>query len=335
MKESLMAALLALALLFGIPWLTAKEVSAEDGTTPAPTEQTDSTDTVQGEKDSAIRLKVWNGTEVQEMTMADYLPGVVRGEMPASFEEEALKAQAVAERSYILYQVAHGPKENHPTADVCMDPKCCNAYVSAEKAAQNWGDAAADNEAKIQKAVRETDGYVTLYDNQPILAVFHSSSAGKTESSGDVWSSNLPYLVGVTSPENADTVPNYYSTATFAAADFKAAFLAAYPAADLSGAPDTWCKDLIKNGSDRVEKITVGGVTVTGVELRTVLKLRSASFTVEAAGDTLTFHVTGYGHGVGMSQYGANELAREGKTWQEILAWYYAGVTFAPYQPRA
>ena len=148
-----------------------------------------------------------------------------------------------------------------------MDPKCCNAYVSAEKAAQNWGDAAADNEAKIQKAVRETDGYVALYVNQPMLAVFHSSSAGKTESSGDVWSSNLPYLVGVTSPENADTVSNYYSTATFAAVDFKAAFLAAYPAADLSGAPDTWCKDLIKNGSDRVEKITVGGVTVTGVPM--------------------------------------------------------------------
>jgi len=334
MKESLTAALFALTLLFGIPWLTAKEAAASAGTASAPTAQTEPEGAAAAEtRDGAVRLKVWNGAEVQEMTMAEYLTGVVRGEMPASFEEEALKAQAVAERSYILYQVAHGPKENHPTADVCMDPKCCSAYVSAEKAAQNWGEAAAGNEAKIQKAVQDTDGYAALYEDQPILAVFHSSSAGMTESSGDVWASDLPYLVGVTSPENADTVPNYDSTAAFAAADFKAVFLAAYPAADLSGAPGTWFGDLVRNGSDRVEKITVGGVTVTGVELRTLLKLRSASFTVETDGDTVTFHVTGYGHGVGMSQYGANELAREGKTWQEILTWYYAGITIQLYQP--
>ena len=330
MKESLMAAVLALTLLFGIPWLTTKEAVVA---APSAQPQAESGDTTAaaGEKDSAIKLKVWNGTEVQEMTMAEYLPGVVRGEMPASFEEEALKAQAVAERSYILYQVAHGPKENHPTADVCMDSKCCNAYVSAEKAAQNWGDTAADNEAKIQKAVQDTDGYVALYDGQPILAVFHSSSAGKTESSGDVWSSDLPYLTAVDSPETGDSVPNYYSTAAFAPADFQTTFQAAYPQADFSGAPDTWIRDLINNGSDRVEKVTVGGVTITGVQMRTLFKLRSASFTVDAAADAVTFHVTGYGHGVGMSQYGANQLAKEGKNWQEILAWYYAGISIETY----
>jgi stage II sporulation protein D len=333
MKECIGAALLALCLLFGLPWLTAAKAQAGGELPPSQSAQPGQTDQTAQAVDASVTLRVWDGEKVQQMTMAEYLPGVVRGEMPASFEEEALKAQAVAERTYILYEMRGGPKSTHPDADVCMDYHCCSAYVSAEKAAANWGDKAGANEEKIQQAVRETDGYVALYDNVPILAVFHSSSAGKTESSGDVWSRDLPYLAPVESPENADNVPNYYSTASLPAQEFRTKFLTAHPEAKFSGDVSSWITGLTKNSSDRVSAVTVGGVTVDGVEMRTLYGLRSASFTVEASGDTVVFHVTGYGHGVGMSQYGANTMAAEGATWQEILQRYYTGITLTVWSP--
>lgn len=329
MKECIAATILALCLLFGLPWVTSAKAEAPQATPEEPA----APQTPEASVDAATVLRVKDGDTISEMTMADYLPGVVRGEMPATFEEEALKAQAVAERTYILYQIKNGPKGSHPDADVCTDYKCCSAYVSAEQAAQKWGEQAAANEEKIQQAVHDTDGYVALYDNAPILAVFHSSSAGKTESSGDVWSRDLPYLAPVDSPENADSVPNYYSTVSFSAEEFRAKFLVAHPEAVFSGGAEGWITDLKKNGSDRVAEVTVGGVCVEGVEMRTIYALRSASFTVEATAENITFHVTGYGHGVGLSQYGANTMASQGATWQEILQRYYTGVTLAVWSP--
>ena len=229
---------------------------------------------------------------------------------------QALDAQAVAERTFIYYHMASGRKAAHPDADVCMDYHCCNAYTSAQAAAEKWGDHAAEYEAKVQQAVRDTDGQVILYNGQPILAAFHSSSAGVTANSGDVWVSTLPYLHSVESPEGEDTVPNYYSVKEIPAAEFQQTFLAAYPEASFAG---------------RVESICIGGVTVEGTQVRSLFGLRSACFTAEAAADRVTFRVTGFGHGVGMSQYGANRLAEDGKSWQEILHWYYTGVTIAPY----
>lgn len=323
MRSCIGAALLLLLLLFGIPWLTAE----------APQHQEE----VPGEEvstDAAVTLRVWDGSAVLEMSAADYLPGVVRGEMPASFEMEALKAQAVAERTYIYYKLQTGGKAAHPDADVCMSPTCCSAYTSAEAAAEKWGDKAEEYEARIRSAVTETDGQVLLYDGQPILAAFHSSSAGVTASSGDVWVSDLPYLTSVSSPESSENVPNYYSVNTFTAAEFQEKFTAAHPEAQFAADPSAWITGSVQNGSDRVETVIIGGVTVEGTEVRTIFGLRSASFTTEVTADTVTFRVTGYGHGVGMSQYGANEMARQGKTWQEILQWYYTGVSIETYRPQ-
>jgi stage II sporulation protein D len=247
--------------------------------------------------------------------------------MPASFEPQALAAQAVAERTYIRHQMAGERKAAHPDADICTDPNCCSAWVSEEDARRRWGDAAEENENRIRAAVTDTDGQVLLYDGAPILAVFHSSSAGVTARSADVWSADVPYLASVASPEGADTVPNYYSVNTFPEAEFRAILLAAHPEASLDGPAEGWIGPVRRNSSDRVEEMTLGGVSLSGTEVRRLFSLRSASFTVEAADGAVTFHVTGYGHGVGMSQYGANEMARQGKTWQEILQWYYTGVT--------
>ena len=325
------AGFLLTVLLFGGALLGAGK---DTGTSrPVPDADPGQTGTVPGQSaaDGAVLLRVWDGEQVVEMTMAEYLPGVVRGEMPASFHQQALDAQAVAERTFICYHMASGRKAEHPDADVCMDYHCCNAYTSAQAAAEKWGDHAAEYEAKVQQAVRDTDGQVILYNGQPILAAFHSSSAGVTANSGDVWVSTLPYLHSVKSPEGEGSVPNYYSVNTFTAEEFRTVFQKAHPDAQLSGSGDSWIGAVARTDSGRVATVVIGGVTVTGKELRSLYSLRSSAFTVEAGGGSVTFRVTGYGHGVGMSQYGANELAKEGKTWQEILQWYYTGVTIGLY----
>ena len=327
MRRSAAAALALTVLLFGGAYLAAGKHPAQE-TEPdggAVREQS-----AQGQKDGGAQLAVKNGDAVEIMALDVYLQGVVRGEMPASFELEALKAQAAAERTYIYYQLAAGRKEAHPNADVCTDPSCCNAWLSEEAAREKWGGDFDGWESRIEEAVAATDGQVALYDGQPILAVFHSSSAGKTAGAGDVWSGDMPYLRSVDSPEGEETVPNYYSAAEFTAAEAKALLAQAHPELTFSGGPDKWFGAVEKDESGRVGTVEVCGATLRGVEVRRIFSLRSACFTIDAAADRVTFRVTGYGHGVGMSQYGANELARQGRTWQEILLWYYADITIGP-----
>lgn len=322
MKQALAVGALWVVLLFGGAWILAPRLAAE-AKEPGPSVQPG------GETlaDSRSVLQVYDGEKTVEMTMAEYLPGVVRGEMPATFALEALKAQAVAERTFIYYHMQGGRKAAHPDADVCMDYRCCNAWVSREQAKSNWGDNFEEYDRKILQSVEETDGQVMLYAGKPILAAFHSSSAGITAKSGDAWVSDLPYLVSVESPETAESVPNYYSVNTFTAEQFREKILAEEPEAVLEGSTKGWVTDLQKNSSGRVESATVGGVPIRGTRLRSILGLRSACFTVECGEEDITFRVTGFGHGVGMSQYGADALAREGKSWQEILRWYYRGVS--------
>ena len=281
-----------------------------------------------GEIDSARTLRVLDGDTVTEMSFSDYLQGVLRAEMPASFQEDALRAQAVAARTYTYYKMQNGG--NHgDTADICTDHTCCQAFLGKDRAADNWGKNAERYEAKIENAVSATDGQVMLYGGAPILAVFHSSSAGETWNSGQVWAQDLPYLQSVSSPEG-EGVPNYYSTVELTEAEFREKFLAARPEADLSGPASEWIQDPVTDGV-HVERITIGGVPVSGPSVRSIFGLRSASFTAEAGDGKITFYVTGYGHGVGMSQYGANAMAEAGSTWREILAHYYTGVTIGPW----
>ena len=274
------------------------------------------------------------GGELKQMDMASYLMGVVRAEMPASFEAEALKAQAVAARTYTLYKMENGGAPGHPQADACDDITCCKAYLSAEDAALSWGADSGAWEEKIQKAVEDTDGECVLYRGEPVLAVFHSSSAGRTQDAAAVWSQSLPYLQSVESPENEDTVPNYRSQASFPAGELKELLLNALPEADLSGSPSDWFTNMKVQENGSVTSLAVGGVSVSGSRLRTILGLRSACFTLSFPGDQVVFSVTGYGHGVGMSQYGANVLAGDGMDYREILAWYYTDTTVDQYRPR-
>ena len=319
MRKYAAAGLVLTVLLFGGAYLAAGGPAAE----PEPA----APETAAVHHDRDVTLTIQDGDTTEQMTLERYLTSVVRGEMPASFEMEALRAQAAAERSYVYYQLAAGRKDAHPDADFCTDHTCCSAYLSETAAREKWGGDFAPWNTRVEQAVSDTDGQVVLYNGRPILAVFHSSSAGRTAAAGDVWSGDLPYLVSVDSPEGEETVPNYYSTVTFTAAEAKEKLLAAYPELKLSGTPDRWFGAAAENGSGRVETVSVGGTDIEGTELRRIFGLRSACFTVAADSESVTFRVTGYGHGVGMSQYGANQLAREGKTWQEILEWYYTGAT--------
>ena len=285
-----------------------------------------------GDLDGGVMLRVLDGDTVKEMDLGTYLVGVVRAEMPASFELEALKAQAVAARTYTLYKIRTGG--NHgDDADICTDSTCCQAYIAEDQARANWGDDADENEEKIEAAVHDTDGETILYGGAPILAVFHSSSAGQTRAAGEVWVSDLPYLQAVDSPEPGDAIPNYYSRAEFTAEEFREKVAAALPEADLSGEMDGWLQNAVTDAAGSVETVEVGGVTVKGSTVRSILGLRSACFEWEVQGEKLVFFVTGFGHGVGMSQYGANQMAAEGADYREILTHYYTGVTVEPYVP--
>ena len=214
LRQSVAVSAVLMAILFVLPLAVIVPFRSELFSSEERAAQSQKDPFVPGELDGETVLKVLDGDEVREMTVGEYLVGVVRAEMPASFEEEALKAQAVAARTYTYYKIQTGG--NHgDTADICTDSTCCQAYISEEQARSNWGADADENESKIEAAVRDTDGQVILYGGVPILAVFHSSSAGMTRAAGQVWLNDLPYLQSVTSPEQGDSIPNYYSRVEF------------------------------------------------------------------------------------------------------------------------
>ena len=346
-KKYIVISLILLISVFLIPWLAGDHAPIQTDEIPPPQDIIHSEDPQQeaqqeaesvptGAHDSARIITVLLNGQVVAMDLGSYLVGVVRAEMPASFEQEALKAQAVAARTYTLYKMENGGSDNHPDADTCTDITCCKAYSSEAESAALWGDRAAEYEAKIRAAITQTDGECVLYGGAPALTVFHSSCAGRTMDAQDVWSSALPYLVSVSSPETADSVPGFHSRAAFPAAQLRSILLEALPQAQLTGSASNWFTHMRQQVSGTVTSLKVGGVEVSGNQLRTILGLRSACFTLAFEGENVIFHVTGYGHGVGMSQYGANILARSGMDYREILAWYYTDTEVAVYgQPTA
>ena len=273
---------------------------------------------------AALRVLLADGS-VAEMALEDYLPGVVAAEMPADFPPDALKAQAVAARSYALY-CAGGHK--HGEADVCTDFACCQAWMDEPARLARWGDAYARCAARIESAVRETAGQLLTWEGAPVFAAFHSSSAGATEDCGAVWNP-VPYLRSVPSPETAENVPNFLSSLRCAPLDFRDTILSACPEADFSGPEENWLGELRLDESGRVAAALIGGTEIRGTELRRLFSLRSTAFTLAYSEGAFVFTVAGFGHGVGMSQYGAAVMAEEGADYRTILAHYYPGTTLA------
>lgn len=278
--------------------------------------------------DGQVTITVHTESGVETTTLAEHLPGVLAGEMPALFEEEALKAQAVAARTFILYRMAHHP-DTHPGEDICDDPNCCKAFLSVDDMKDHWGDRFEEYYAKMTNAVSETDGQYLRYGGSPIQAVFHSSSAGKTLASADLWN-DCPYLLSVDSPETSADVPDYVTQVIVTPEEFQSVCLGAYPELAFSDDPAGWLGEPVLNASGRVESSIVCGTAIPGGQMRTLFSLRSSAYTLEYTdAGTFQFTVTGYGHGVGMSQYGANVYAKNGYGFADILAHYYPGTELA------
>ena len=332
MKGRVTAALLTGLAVLVLPYVTAPraeeaarrpksrpEAAAQEETAPVPAEEV--------RADSGVTVRLLDGEEAFDIALDEYLVGVVAAEMPADFEPEALRAQAVVARTYTLYKMTVSPSESHPVAHVCTDPRCCKAYLGDDALRERWGGGYGEYLARITDAVRSTDGICITYEGEPILAAFHSSSPGRTASSREVWGGELPYLVSVESPEGADTVPDYVSTVTVSREDFMETVRSAVPEADFSVGlvgEVTWSE------SGRVLAAEVGGVELTGRTLRSLFGLRSTAAEIRVTEEDVIFTTVGYGHGVGMSQYGAQVMAQEGSTYEEILAHYYPGTGLGP-----
>lgn len=274
-------------------------------------------------QDKEILFTVKTDTGIETVDMQSYLPGVLAGEMPALFEPQALMAQSVAARTYIFHRIQNGCA-NHPEADICNDPTCCKAYASTEQLQEKWGDQFDTYYAKLSNATTSTDGEYLTYAGQPIEAVFHSSSAGATEASGSIWN-DRPYLISVDSPETAEEVPNYITEVTFSPSELKERLSAKYPDMTFPDDSSAWITHVDRNESGRVQTMTICGTELSGAQVRSALSLRSAAFTVSYTENAFHFTVTGYGHGVGMSQYGANIYAKQGWNYRQILSHYYPG----------
>jgi len=270
-------------------------------------------------------LRVLHRGRVLALAPEEYLVGVVAAEMPADFEPEALKAQAVAARTYALWCACAG---KHADADVCTDFRCCQAWKEEADMRAQWGGAYEAKLARIREAVDATAGQVLRFAGAPAFTAFHSSSAGFTEDCGAIWN-GLPYLVSVASPESAESVPNYVSHVACTPDELREALGRVHPEADFSGAPEDWVGQLRRDASGRVAEAVLGGAVFSGVKLRELFSLRSTAFELSYADGVFLFTVTGFGHGVGMSQYGANVMAAGGADHRAILAHYYPGTELA------
>jgi len=273
--------------------------------------------------DADMPLAVLANGEIHNISMDEYLLLALAGEMPASFEPEALKAQAVALRTYTLYFL-QSRKQNHPDADICDDFACCAAAESMDSLREKWGENFEACYEKLRRAIRETDGQHLRYGGETALTVFHSSSEGRTEQSGSIWA-DLPYLQSVPSPETEQSVSSLRSVVEVSAEDFRQTVLAVCPEAVFGEDPSAWVGEREETGGGRVAAITLGGQSVSGMAVRSMFSLRSADFKLGYIDGAFIFEVSGYGHGVGMSQYGANTFAAEGMSYDEILSHYYPG----------
>lgn len=255
----------------------------------------------------------------------DFLIYTVASEMPASYPTEALKAQAVATYTYYTYEKARQAENSAALqgADFSAVPSTFPETYSPEGLKKYWGDNYDKHLQTIAAAVDAVYGKQILYNDSPIFAAYHSSNAGKTESSSIVWGNEFAYLQPVVS--SGDTLSPHYNT-TVVVSDTE--FAAAFPEASLTGDASGWITGTpAVSTSGTVTSITIGGKTYTGKHVREALGLRSACFSVTHGADDFTFTVSGYGHGVGMSQYGAKAMAEQGFTYDEILRHYYTDVT--------
>ena len=275
---------------------------------------------------ATIKLYHTKTGDVEELPIDEYLYGVVSSEMPVKYEIEALKAQAVVARTYTIYQITHNTGK-HSDADVCDNYACCQAWISKEDRFAKWDEKDAENKwEKIGNAVDSTQGKVITYNGDVIDAFFHSNSGGITETASNVWGGqNFPYLKSVeTSGE--DEYSEYNSEVEISKDELTNKLKEKHSEIEINYEEDDVIKIIEFTESGRVKKIKFGNVEIAGTEARTILGLKSTNFNFEIRDNSVIFFVKGYGHGVGMSQTGADSLAKQGSSYEEIIKHFYSNV---------
>lgn len=273
------------------------------------------------EKEDVFFVLDSSSNKISKITAKDYVVGVLSAEISPSYSTEAIKAQAVAAYTYACKK-RNDRISSGGDYDVSTDSNLCQGFLSRDDAKKKWGDKSAEYLKIFDDSYDSVEGYVITYDGKPILATYHAISGGKTESAENVWGSAYPYLIPVESIGDL-LAPNYLSEVTLTADEFKTK--ASTLGVTLGDDPSAWIKEPKRSDSGTVLQYTLGDKVVTGSQMRTAFSLRSANFDLTYSDNSLKFVVRGYGHGVGMSQNGANYMALQGSTFLEILCWYYPG----------
>lgn len=298
------------------------------GSTPEETEQTAvySYEAENAAEDEAYISVMSSSTgKIEKVGMREYVIGCVAAEMSALCHTEALKAQAAACYTYAKKTCEQNQKHKESElgeADITDSPDTHQGYMSEKQRKEKWGEKAEEYEAKISAAVDGVFGSYLSYNGETALAVYHAISAGSTQSAKSLWGSEIPYLISVESPGDRLS-PDYTSTVKLSESEFKKA--AKECGVKLSGDSAEWLGKTEKDDSGYVTSVTVGSQKISASKIREEFGLRSLCFDVEYSGGDFVFTCYGYGHGVGMSQYGADYMARQGFLWQEILQHYYPG----------
>lgn len=268
--------------------------------------------------------------QVEKLPLEDYVVGVIAAEMPAEFDLEALKAQAVAARTFIVRRLADGDKSGVPGLQANVtDTVNHQAYISRDELEAKW-KGKPEELAKLKRAVEESRNTIMTYNGKPITASFFSTGNGYTENSEDYWSQDIPYLRSVASPWDKQA-PGYQETVQMSIKDFltKLGLVGKAIPAVATGEHQPFIQILSKTEGHRIKEISIGGETFSGREVREKLGLRSSEFSWKTSGSDVLITTYGYGHGVGMSQWGAEGMAKEGYTATQILKHYYTGVQFS------
>mgnify|MGYP005791430979 FL=1 len=276
-------------------------------------------------QDITIQLLHAKTGEVEQVNLEEYLCHVVSAEMPADYELEALKAQAIVARTYTMYKRMN---KKHANADICDDSTCCQAWVSKEDRLARWEESKREsNWQKIEQCINETRGKIVTYQNEPINAFFHANSGGKTEIPVNVWGggSNLPYLQVVeTAGEEGYT--QYASEVELTQEEILNKLKEKYADIQIDFTKEEEVQIIDYTDSQRVKTVRFGNHELSGVETRTIFGLKSTNFEITKQEGKIKFSVKGYGHGVGMSQTGADALAKQGKTAEDIIHHFYQDV---------
>ncbi len=285
------------------------------------------------EKPQSVKVFMSQDDLVLTITLEEYLVGVLAAEMLPTYHEQALKAQAVAAHTYLLRKIAEqkaNPDKSLKGAYLTNDSSAHQGYLTEEERKEKWGDKADSYEKKLQKAVEDVSGKVITYDGEPIVAAFHANNSGVTNSAKTVWGNDVPYLQSVTSVGDKLS-PECIKTVAITPEQFSSA-VSSLDGCELGGEAKSWIGKIKTDSHGYVESVDIGGSTYSGMTLRDTLGLRSAVFKYEFKDGNFRFTTEGYGHGVGMSQYGADYMARQGSTWEEILKHYYTGVKIENYR---